>query len=284
MGGIVAADTVINLTSEKPILPETTGQDLPSPSLHSLMFPYIQGVLAFDTPYLGISPGVVAHGAESHYNTATNALAQINNLWGTGKSTTATSASSTGLKALPAPPVDNAAAAVPAQSGWGKWGRVAMYAGAGAAALAATSAAAYVNRDNITQGLGWVSSHLEFVGCLARAEDLKRRVAHLVRASEELDFGFANLYTRLGQAAGSKNVPGVAGSVFGSQRTFCNLPSRMAAGTWKEAVNDKASDETIAHMSRFYISPPPFYCRVPMASNNAQVCLSRITTPGIMFS
>lgn len=256
MGGIVAAETVIRLTSDKPIHPDTEGKDLPA-DLHSLMFPYIQGVLAFDTPYLGISPGVVAHGAEDHYNTASSALAQINNFWGAGKPASP-AAGAAGAKApvaaLPAP--ETAAASAPAQGGWGKWGKVAMFAGAGAA-IAATSAAAYVNRGNISQGFGWVSSHLEFVGCLARAEDLKRRLAHLVRATEELDFGFANLYTRLGKAAGSKKVAGVAGTVFGSQRTFCNLPNRSSAGNWTEAINDKASDETVAHMSKFTLRAFP---------------------------
>lgn len=257
MGGIVAAETVIHLTSDKPIHVDTTGQDVHSPSLVSLMFPYIQGVLAFDTPFLGISPGVVAHGAEGHYNTASAAFTQLSNLWGTNKGgASAASASSKTATTVKAPAGALPAPAAPAnESAWGKWGRIAMYAGAGAA-LAATSAAAYVNRDNITQGFGWVSSHLEFVGCLARAEDLRRRVARLVRVADELDFDFANLYTRLGKAAGSKKVAGVAGTVFGSQRTFCNLPNRMKAGTWREAVNDDAVDETLAHMSEFVIFTP----------------------------
>ncbi|CAI4217861.1 unnamed protein product [Parascedosporium putredinis] len=230
MGGIVAAETVIRLTSDKPIHPDTDGKDLPA-DLHN------------------------------HYNTASSALAQINNFWGAGKPASP-AAGAAGAKApiaaLPAPETA-AAASAPAQGGgWGKWGKVAMFAGAGAA-IAATSAAAYVNRDNISQGFGWVSSHLEFVGCLARAEDLKRRLAHVVRASEELDFGFANLYTRLGKAAGSKKVAGVAGTVFGSQRTFCNLPNRSSAGNWTEAINDKASDETVAHMTMFEPQNNPAY-------------------------
>lgn len=78
MGGIVAAETVIALTSDRVIPPagssksghngeqggDTTsatndGNQTAAPAendqtpLNSLMFPYIQGVLSFDTPYLG---------------------------------------------------------------------------------------------------------------------------------------------------------------------------------------------------------------------------------------
>ena len=250
MGGIVAAETLIRLTSEKPIPPSTIpsqdgadgaedGKESVLPPLSTLMFPYVQGILAFDTPFLGISPGVVAHGAEDRYNDASaamNALGSVGALFGASKTANTTQPKA---PALPA--------AGQQDSGWGKWGRVAMYAGA-ASAIAGSAAAAYVHRDNISQGFSWASSHLEFVGCLARAEDLRRRVAGVVRATDELKLGFANLYTRLGPKTRRGNVAGVAGALFGRERTFCNLP-KGSAGEWKEAVNDEAGDEPTAHMS-----------------------------------
>ena len=243
MGGIVAAELVIALASDKPIYSED-GTQKPSEgkaSFHSLMFPYVQGVLAFDTPYLGISPGVVAHGAEGHYQTAASTISQISGLrtalgWGTGAAN------------------KSRAVAVPAPSGppssWQKWGKVAMYAGA-AGAVAAGGAAAWKNREHITEGWSWAASHLEFVGCLARAEELKKRVGFMVQLSEELDVGYANLYTRLGKGAAAKTVS-MVGTVLGKDRTFCNVPKKMAAGEWLPAVNDTATDETLAHMSKLY--------------------------------
>jgi hypothetical protein len=249
MGGIVAAETIIGLASEQPIFTEDGVQKSEKPpAFNSFMFPYIQGVLAFDTPYLGISPGVVAHGAEGHYQNAAATMSQLSGLrssiWGETKTDGASSA-------VPAKPPAGALlppAGADAQGGspWQKWGKVALYAGA-AGAVAAGGAAAWLNRDHISEGWTWASSHLEFVSCLARGEELKKRITHMVKLQDELHVGFANLYTRLGKAASDKKV-GVVGTVLGSQRTFCNLPNKQRAGLWREAINDKATDETGAHM------------------------------------
>ncbi|KAK3295821.1 uncharacterized protein B0H64DRAFT_396425 [Chaetomium fimeti] len=271
MGGIVAAETAIKIASEKPIhnsvdenSPAKASTAMP-PAPNALMFPYIQGVLAFDTPFLGISPGVVAHGAETHYATASAAVAQLSGLtsfWGGAKAAQQKAAD-------PPPPTRGALPAAGQGSrdannknkenqnsgntgGWG-WGTIAIAAGA-VGAVAAGGAAAYLHREQITQGLGWATSHLEFVGCLARKEELRRRVAYMARLRKELGVGFGNFYTRLGQAAGTKPAAGggVAGSVLGSsERTFCVVAQRDEAGDWRQAVNDKATDEIGAHVSMF---------------------------------
>ncbi|GAB1320397.1 hypothetical protein MFIFM68171_10607 [Madurella fahalii] len=274
MGGIVAAETAIGLASDHPVHnsvdedspTKSTTDPLPPPN--ALMFPYIQGVLAFDTPFLGISPGVVAHGAESHYVAASTAIAQLSgltSLWGSAKAAEANAAErQKPVGALPpaggkgANDKDKGATkSGGGGGGWGRWGTIAAAAGA-VGALAAGGAAAYYNREQITQGWGWATSHLEFVGCLARKEELKRRVAYMVRLNKELGVGFGNLYTRLGQSAGSKQVS-MVGTVLGKDRTFCVIPQRDQAGDWRAAVNDKAKDETGAHMSMFEPKENPGY-------------------------
>lgn len=289
MGGIVAAETAIALTSEHPIHgstdaekeeasnPDEDATTAPSQrpaTPNGLMFPYVQGVLAFDTPFLGISPGVVAHGAEEKYVAASSVVAQLGGLaglWG-GSSSQQAQRGGNGNRgnagALPAPTTSPASSYAASRSAgeattvpdrakddgspWNRWGRIAMYAGA-VGAVAAGGAAAYMNRDQITTGWGWVSSHLEFVGCLARKEELRRRVAYMVRLNRDLGVGFGNHYTRLGRAASSKQV-GMAGTVLGRERTFCVVPKREAAGAWMEAVNDAATDEIGAHMCKWLLS------------------------------
>ena len=267
MGGIVAAETAIALTSEHPIHGSTNpsvddDSNAPPPrppTPNSLMFPYIRGVLAFDTPFLGVSPGVVAHGAEGHLATAQTAMAQISGLtglWGGAKAASAdaraaTAASRKPIAALPAPETkDKDKDTQPAAAGgWGKWGRIAMVAGA-VGAVAAGGAAAYMNRDQLSQGWASLASHMEFVGCLARKEELRRRTAYMVKLNRDLGMGFGNLYTRLGKAAGSR-TDSVVGTVLGNERTFCVVPKKDIAGDWRPAVNDKATDETLAHMCEY---------------------------------
>ncbi|KAI9883102.1 MAG: hypothetical protein M1823_005140 [Watsoniomyces obsoletus] len=297
MGGIVAAETVLDIISDSPL---TQSQTLDG-SQHGFMFPYIQGILAFDTPYLGISPGVVAYGAEGHYHTASTTFTQLSSLlgtgggssswWSAGKSTetsqTRNAAASPGNNGpvpikglLPAPvtpppgptPPDQDAAATPA---WQRWGKLAMYAGA-AGAVAAGGAAAYLKREQITQGWSWVGGHLEFVGCLVRGEELRTRLERIVELERERGMGFVDLYTVLGRgavnttktfAANGKNGGAGGGSGGGSslammntERSFCNLPkTELFKSYFRGTLNDKASDETGAHMSMFFPKDNPGY-------------------------
>lgn len=244
MGGIVAADTLLALTSD------TAVDSSAESTINSFMFPYIQGVLAFDTPYLGISPGVVAHGAEGHYNTASSVLTQLSGLTGLWGGASAAEGKNINEKkkdaiaALPPPPVTDSS--MPA---WQRWGKMAMYAGA-AGAIAAGGATAYMKREQITEGWGWVGSHLEFVGCLMKGEELRKRVSRVVKLNIDMEIGFANLYTRLGAKAQNKDGS-MVGKVIGNQRTFCNLPKTDVKKYFHETINDAASDEPGAHMSKY---------------------------------
>ena len=241
------------------------------------MFPHIQGILAFDTPYLGISPGVVAHGAEQHYkkaSTAYSAISEVAGVLGYGSSSNNRNTPKTpqqqqanqkmltqGADAMSAS-MTNAtgdAAAVPA---WQKWGKYAMFAGA-AGTVAAGGAAAYLKRDTITEGWSFIGSHLEFVGCLAKGEDLKSRLERIVKLNKERGVGFADLITVLGKGAPQQNKPGAQvaggfveiGAVEGiapNERTFCTIPkSEKNRKFFEKAKNDKANDEMQAHMNMF---------------------------------
>jgi hypothetical protein len=80
MGGIVAAETILAITGEQPI----SG----SAETHFFMFPTSKASWP-STPYLGVAPGVVAHGAEGHYKTASTALSTLSEVagvfgWGEG--------------------------------------------------------------------------------------------------------------------------------------------------------------------------------------------------------
>lgn len=251
------------------------------------MFPYIQGLLAFDTPYLGISPSLIAHGAQSHIKTISSAYSNISELagafgWGAAPSKNPPSSPAQLPKAITAGPESakgalhsasvssGDAAATPA---WQRWGKYAMFAGA-AGAVAAGGAAAYMKRESITEGWTWVGSHLEFVGCLVRGEELKSRLERIVVLKEEKSVGFADMVTVLGGGAlgtshNSREAKTFAGGwveispadgMERSERTFCSIPkTERNRRCFEKAVNEKASDETTAHMTMFYPRENPGY-------------------------
>lgn len=283
MGGIVGADTLLLLAAEQPISRTPTSrthrgsthgtESIVEPG--TFMFPHVQGVLAFDTPFLGIAPGVVSYGAEGHYRnaaTAYNAFSEVAGLFGYGGKSKASNQEATpatpheSSKKLPSTPD---AAATPS---WERWGKYAMFAGA-AGAVAAGGAAMYTQRQKLTEGFGWVSSHLEFVGCLARASELQQRLARLNAVKEERGIRCVNFYTCLGKGAtslvenaGNKNS--FSQKIIRSRnRTFCSLPPEVENGEqsqspglmWTRAVNDRATDETSAHVTMFLSKQNPAF-------------------------
>ncbi|KAG6995570.1 hypothetical protein G7Y79_00044g080410 [Physcia stellaris] len=299
MGGIVGAETVLSIISDPPIPPASSRNstesirskkgyatplnrsrktspassvilDDPASSNSSFMFPYIQGLLAFDTPYLGISPSVVAHGAENHYKSASlGRCLRPSILKGASTGSKALTAGPESAKDALAGSVTGDAAATPA---WQRWGKYAMFAGA-AGAVAAGGAAAYIKRDAITEGWTWVGSHLEFVGCLVRGEELKSRFEKIVKLKKEKGIGFSDLVTVLGKGAvggstaqpktvagGWVEVGGAPSDSESKKRTFCNIPKAAKdRKSFEEAVNNKATDETKAHMTMFLPRENPGY-------------------------
>lgn len=307
MGGIVATETLLLLANEQPLPPTassfsdpgsanfpsnttqnsttSTSRPVPTAADHTtdplsptaFMFPHIQGLLAFDTPFLGIAPSVIAHGAEGYSKKATNAYSALSELaaglsW-SAKSEANVASSSTGkvAGALPSPSSAADAAAAPR---WQAWGKYAMFAGAAGAVAAGGAAALYSQKEKLSAGWSWASSHLEFVGVLYKGEELKKRVENVGSIGEERGVGSANFYTLLGRGANEGyGVAEVTSTLKegSSMRTFCSLPRKVreskgetqqaATGLrWFKAVNDKAGDETWAHMSMFYPRDNPgFY-------------------------
>ncbi|KAJ6013664.1 hypothetical protein N7540_008255 [Penicillium herquei] len=262
MGGIVGADLLIQLANEEPV----TGKLPDGMEDANIMFPKIKGLVAFDTPFLGISPGVLSYSAEDHYQTASstyNAISGVANRLGLGNSSSNSSNSK-----KPATDDPNAAAT----PGWGRMGKYAMYAGA-LGTVAAAGAAAYANRQNISESLGWASSHLEFVGCLTQPRVLEKRLNDLADLPDK-KIGSINIFTCLG--SGAKELvtnPDANQSPFSrrivrpTNRTFCNLPpnvahnveQKIAALQWVKATNNQASDEIMAHTTMFMPKKNPGY-------------------------
>jgi hypothetical protein len=119
-----------------------------------------------------------------------------------------------------------------------------------------------MKRDQISEGLGWATSHLEFIGSLARPEEMQKRLAKVSKLASTSDFGFTNMYTTLGRAVNSQQQTqkeSWTGKVAGKDRTFCNLPKGELRNFFIPAMNDKGTAETWAHMNMFEPKNNPGY-------------------------
>ena len=198
---------------------------------------------------------MISIGAEEHLQAATTAYSTLSEIskgfgWATrsGESTPGTSSPKVAV-ALPAPPSPSIDAA--ASPRWQSWGKYAMFAGAAGAVAAGGAAALYTQKDKLSAGWTWATSHLAFVNTLLKGKELNQRVLSVSKVGKEKGVKSANFYTRLKEKADENGKP--------LERTFCGLP-KAAEGTiddkeyrikWYAAINTKARDEIKAHMGMF---------------------------------
>ncbi|KAJ6598882.1 hypothetical protein DFH09DRAFT_1129462 [Mycena vulgaris] len=224
MGGLLAADTLQEFVKGRP--------DAQAP-----LWPKIIGCIAFDTPYLGLHPGVFKNSATKAVEYAQTARAVGGSLFGALAGLGANKA------ANPAAPTRPSPAPAAAASGWGKWAGTATYAVGGALLAGAAAGATYYKRDGLGLGIGWFNDHMKYVGHLWDADALNRRVDFLVNVEAQEGVVFRNFYTYL------PPTPLLHDSV----RTFIVLPKKKSAAEpyFVLARNGLAADELEAHTGMF---------------------------------
>lgn len=238
------------------------------------LFPLIQGILAFDTPYNGLARSMFVYGAFSQYQ-------KVSSVWNIMSATSAGLLSVRSLSSvskLSSGTAARSAMSVARSPGWKTWQNLAVKSGAVGAIAAGGVAAyrnreaivksirnmnrssikdgaaqgynalgeglAYINRDNVGQSFAWLSSHFKFVGALMRQKELMERLERLAALK---GIGVRNIYTSMGENGYW------TGGYFVPERTFCAIPAsgQDSNDLFTRNVNTLAEDEIQAHISMF---------------------------------
>lgn len=151
MGGMVAASTVLDLDTFH--------------EAYSLELHHIKGILAFDTPLLGIEPNLLANAADGYTQIVESTISELRECCSQ-------------------------------DSPWIRsWGVLT----ACITALVSVSVA-YHSRDILLAGTNWAGSHLEFVSHLVRKKELKEDLCHLAILQRTRRVGVLNLINVLPQS------------------------------------------------------------------------------------
>lgn len=166
MGGILIAETVLNLQ------PAQQAQ--------------ILGVLAFDTPYLGLNPNILTNATDRGISQVKSIYNTISTVTSVGSSIVSTATSALGsLQKTTPTPASGPITAMPVMSdnspgSWLSWALSSGYGtwALGAGAVAATTAAATIayNKREMLPSWSWIEAHLRFVKVLFEPNGLIARL------------------------------------------------------------------------------------------------------------
>ncbi|KAK4049387.1 hypothetical protein OIV83_004120 [Microbotryomycetes sp. JL201] len=234
MGGLVIGDTLLS----------TMGAgSLP-----------ILGLIAYDSPLLGLHPGMF----KASYGLFRNATGGKPSDPPAKPVQSDKAAKGKGKDTAVAPPAPDADGSNRTKSSWLSFKAV----GLGAAAVGALGAAgaAYLHRDAIGSSLSWATSHLSFVGELWKTAELERRVQRITAATHEgVGFHWCVSFPR-----SSTSDPGAESrfclsfytllppTANAGARTFCVLPTTPdVSALWSPNTNTRADTEITAHIEMF---------------------------------
>ncbi|KAF7554125.1 hypothetical protein G7Z17_g3133 [Cylindrodendrum hubeiense] len=262
MGGFVASDSLFLALNNRV---ENADNDSP-------VFPPIQGILTFDTPYNGLARSMFVYGAFSNYS-------KVNSVFNV--MTALSAAAPASLARLSARSTATTAATTAGSPQWKVWQLVAVRTGTVGAIAAGGVAAykhreaimngmksvksinkesvvegyrqsvdalgqglAYINRGNVGKSFAWLSDHFTYVGALLKQKELSRRIE---RMGALKGIGIHDFYCSLGENGYW------SGGYFVPERTFCAIPeeSHPAHGLFSRRVLPKIDDEIQAHLSMF---------------------------------
>jgi hypothetical protein len=154
MGGIIAMDAFLAMSSSSdPLLPS------------------ILGIIAYDTPYLGLNPPVFQRTISTRVDTISSTVSSARE-W-----VPQSFFSSPSQQVVPPAPVKKS-----------RWATLGKYVAVGAS-VAAVGAMTYLAKDTIT-------NHLQFVSALGKPETLSARVKQFMGTKDKT--GFACFYTVVG--------------------------------------------------------------------------------------
>ncbi|KAI0155287.1 hypothetical protein GGR57DRAFT_491740 [Xylariaceae sp. FL1272] len=262
MGGFVASDALFLILNER----------IAHKQESSPIFPLIQGILTFDTPFNGLARSMFVYGAFSNYQKVSNVFNVM-----TALSAAPTALSKSAFKRTAAK-LPSTKSSNPAWKGWQllavRTGTVGAIAAGGVAAYihrqqimdgmrsmrnlnkesmkegvqqsvdTISQGLAYINRGNVGRSFEYLSDHFTFVGTLMKQQELCRRLERMALLK---GIGIHDFYTSLGENGMW------TGGYFVPERTFCAIPAKdeQACPLFSRRIIKSVEDEVQAHMSMF---------------------------------
>lgn len=216
MGGLVSADVILDVHAEY----------APAP-----LFPGIVGLVALDSPMLGLAPTLWTNGVDGLFKKGKTVYESASSIaaLGSGLFASKVMEARSDQKLIEEKEGKKS-------SGLG-WKSIAAISAAGALAA---GGALYSQKETIGRGYTWITDHLEFISTLRATEQLSQRTVK-VNSIEQVKFSC--YYTIL---TSKKSI------LTGGDRTFVVLPKgELLKSRFHAQENSLAEDEVAAHTSMF---------------------------------